>query len=285
MTLARWSVLALVLSIGAFAFACGGSGGGKKPGGDADVLRDQAVAAMNALDSYSVEMDLGQGEPFVIEYKSPNSYRTKLVANDDQTGKRTLGEVLYVADTIYARKCDPDGSSCGDWDTTTRGDVIVGAASPSYFPQWPVVALEMADDVSISGDTISGSVNHIRAVFENNKRLLPPGAGSGEKCTAGSAPVREGVTATPAPTIEGKSSCHQMSEAEALEGQEPGLSFYDEHPARLEVEVDPQTHRVASVKVTIIVENDDASSPQSVTTRSFTFTYSKYNAVTIEAPQ
>lgn len=187
---------------------------------DPNQVRDQVVAAMNGLESYRVEFDLRTLEQTTIEYKKPNSYRSLVIADDNQTGERTLGELLYVGDMLYARKCDPDGSNCSDWDSTERGDIVVGAGSPSYFPQWPIVALEMAIGFEVlqdSGSTVvlGGTVNHLRAVIENAVRLSPG-----------------------------------TSLAEQLESQEPGLTFAEENPSRLDVWIDPDNLLIERVKLT-----------------------------------
>ncbi len=251
---------------------------------DAASLREDVVAAMNDLDSYSVEMNLGEGEPMVIEYKKPNSYRSLVIANDNQTGERTLGELLYVGDTIYARKCNPDGAECKAWDQTDRGDVIVGAASPSYFPQWPIVALEMADNVSASDASIRGTVNHIRAVFENSRRLSS-GRSQGEECSVGSPPVsgEDGAATTRLPTSTSRPDCRELSDEGELNNQEQDLSFYDDNPATIEAEIDPESHRLTRFKMTFVVPGDDGEPTGEE--RTITFTYSKFNDVTIEAPE
>jgi hypothetical protein len=247
---------------------------------------------MNRLESYRTEMDLGAGDPIVIEYKKPNSYRSLVIANDNQTGLRTLGELLYVGDTIYAHKCNADGTDCKAWDRTPRGEVIVGAASPSYFPQWPIVALEMAHDVSASTETgrvlVRGSVNHIRAVFENSRRLAKTAGITptyGQECSAASTPV-ERTTPPDDPSTPGSSSaqnCRDLTYEESLASQEPGLSFYDNNPATIEAEIDPVTHLLTRFKMTFAVPGDNGELTGEE--RTLTFTYSKFNGVTIEAPQ
>ena len=260
----------------ALVVACGGSGD-KFALGEADAVRDQVVEAMNGSESYRVQMDIGAS--FVIEYKRPNSYRTLVVRDDNETGESTLGEQLYVGDTIYARKCDPDGTNCGEWDTTARGDVIVGAASPSYFPQWPMVALDMADDITASDGVLRGSANHIRAVFENSGQLHEASGKTptfSRECSSASAPGGGSE----------EQNCRNLTLAEELEIQEPDTSFYDEHPARIEIEFDPETHLIGRFSVTIIEENEDADIGEHVVEpRTFTFTYSNFNAVTIEAQE
>ena len=78
MQLAKLLLLGLVAAAILLAVACGG--GVWERHSDAKALRDQVVAAMNGLESYRVNMDLGAGEPIVIEYKKPNSYRSQVIA-------------------------------------------------------------------------------------------------------------------------------------------------------------------------------------------------------------
>jgi hypothetical protein len=80
--------------------------------------------------------------------------------------------------------------------------------------------------------------------------------------------------------------CSALTYEEALNGQEPDLSSLDEHPSRIDVEVDPATHLIAKFTITIIEENEDADLTESnVETHTVVFTYSKYNEITIEAPE
>ena len=209
--------------------------------------------------------------------------------SDNQTGLRTIGELLYVGDTIYAHKCDPDGTNCTAWDRTKRGDVIVGAASPSYFPQWPIVALEVADGVSVSeGSSIRGTINHIRAVFENSRRLVEAAGITptyGQECGAASTPVELTTPPDDPSTLESSSAqnCRDLTYEESLASQEPGLSFYDDNPASIEATTDPKTHFLTVFKMTFAIRGDNGEPTDEY--RTLTFTYSNYNGVTIEAPE
>ena len=265
----------LALALVALAIACGGGSSSSvntTPSAGADTLRDQVVTAMNDLDSYYAVFATG-AYTFETDFQKPNSYRSAVVANDDQTGKSTRGETIELGDTVYARKCRPDGSQCEAWDSAPRKEGRVGYGS--YDPGWPIVALETADDVSFSGGVLRGFVNQIRAVIENTRRL-------GE--AAGVAPSY-GCSSSSAETPP-QDDCRELTYDEALEGQEPGLSFLDEHPSRIEVEFDPDTHFIDRFTITIIEEDEDAGLTQpNVKTHTVTFTYSKYNDVTIEAPE
>jgi hypothetical protein len=273
------------------AMACGGGSSSSvntTPSADADALRDQVVRSMAGVNSYHAVFATGDFT-FEMDFQKPNSYHSAVVADDDQTGKSTRGETIELGDTAYARKCKPDGSQCEEWDSAPRKEGRVGYGS--YDPQWPVVALEIADGVSFSGGVLRGFVNQIRAILENDKRLgeaagITPDYG--QECSGGAETpieVHDGtVVGTPESSGNKDEDCRELTYEGALEGQEPELSFLDQHPSRIDVEFDPETRLVRRFTITIIEESEQAKA-QHVETHSVTFTYSDYNNVTIEAPQ
>lgn len=270
--------------------ACGGGSSSNVDttlSADADALRDQVVAAMTGVNSYHAVFATGDFE-FETDFQKPNSYRSAVVAKDDQTGKLTRGETIELGDTAYARKCRPDGSQCEAWDSAPRKEGRVGYGS--YDPQWPLVALEMADDVSFSGGVLRGFVNQVRAVIENTRRLgEAAGVTPSYGCSSSSAetPVAIGNGAsvsTPASSSKDE-DCHDLTYEEGLENQEPELSFLDEHPSRIEVEFDPDTHLIDRFTITIEEDENAGLTQPNVKTHTVAFTYSKYNDVTIEAPE
>ena len=72
--------------------------------------------------------------------------------------------------------------------------------------------------------------------------------------------------------------CREQTFEESLESQEPGLSFYDENRATIDVWVSPDdllVHRVA-----LSIPPDEANGAET----SFVMEYSLFNQVEIEAP-
>jgi len=156
-----------------------------------------------------------------------------------------------------------------------------------------VVALEMADALSVSEGVLRAGVNQIRAIFEHSRRLQEAAGVAPQftrACDGGVTPVeiRDGtVVSTPQASDMDDLECRDLTYEESLENQEPGLSFIDEHPSRIEAEFDPATNRLSTFTITMIEEDyvgGDEPEP-SGETRTITFTYSDYDDVTIEAPE
>jgi len=60
------------------------------------------------------------------------------------------------------------------------------------------------------------------------------------------------------------------------------VDYYDSHPAMIDAVIDPQTHQVKSITVTA----DYVSTPEPLVSGfHIVFTYSKFNEITIEAPE
>ena len=158
-------------------------------------------------------------------------------------------------------------------------------------PGWPLVALEMAGELGLVGQDkvdgvalthLRGSVNHLRAILENQRRFLTAAGitSFGRWCTiVAMNETGELVEAAPGTPVENEELCHEQTFEESLESQEPGLSFYDENRATIDVWVSPENflvHRVA-----LIVPPDEAGGAE----MSFVVEYSRFNQVEIEAPR
>jgi len=287
MWLARALVFGLAVVPMALAGACAGAGG-KPAVGNADGLRDQALAAMADVSSYRTELELAEGAPLIWEYAKPSSYRTYVAAKDAETGKQvSFGEELYVGDSIYARNCDDVETNCQEWKSSPRGKTVISAPSPAYYPQWPLVALEMAKDMTASakgGDfRLVGTVNPTRAVLESTKRILDQEGRSdfGRECTS-SATAMQVQDGEPSPTpasITPQETCRDTTYSDLLAQEADDIAFFDEHPATIKASVDKDTHLVSRIEITL--PSREAGQADAL----FVMTYSKFNGVTIEAPE
>jgi hypothetical protein len=276
--LCAFAVVAVTLLLA----ACGGGGG-------SEARRDRIVEAMEDVDSFRAVFTHGDSS-LTIEILEPDSFRVIAAGTLAGSEGPTQMESLYIRDRMYSRTCDGSGASCEEWEAREGG----GAAGlGSYDPRWAIVALEMADEVSVSNDVLRGSVNQIRAVFEHSRRLQE-GANVTPRftrsCHGAETPVeiRDGTpVSTPRRSYEDDLECRDLSYEESLESQEPGLSFIDEHPSRIEAEFDPATNRLSTFTITMIEEDyEGGGDPEpSGETSTITFSYSKYNDITIEAPE
>ena len=278
------------------------------------VLWDRANAAMAALDSYHVAFifptppeDLREEVRWEAEFASPNDYRFLLFSAEGETEEvcesyslpggghgrtcrevltnitsRSVFETVFVGDKAYARQCQDVGKQCDPWQERPRPELPIAGPSPTYFPQWPLVALEMAQPIKIVGEEeidnatlihLHGSVNHLRAIFEN-ERLVLTGAGItsfGEECTAEASFPGE---------PPGEPTCRELTFEESLEQQEPQLSFYDENPATIDVWLSSDDLLVHHIALTIPPHEFPFDEEG-----TFTIEYSLFNQVKIEAPR
>ena len=86
------------------------------------------------------------------------------------------------------------------------------------------------------------------------------------------------VGPTPSNSIDVEEDCRELTFEESLERQEPGLSFYDEHPGTIDVWVsrdDALIHRIE-----LGIPPDDPVGEEG----RFTIKYLLFNEVEIEAP-
>jgi hypothetical protein len=268
--------------------------GGRTEG--AETLVEEALAAMDGLNSYRLEMGFAPGEapPIVIEFVAPDSYRSQWTAVRATNGSESpegVFDIILVGDKAYARQCEALRQDCEDWQEGPRPAVPIAGPSPSFLPQWPLVAMEMAQGVQdLGGERIDGnslvhlrgSVNHIRAVMENERRIFAAtGITSfGEECKLEAAAP---VSGTP---IEREQVCRELTYEEALENQEPALSFYDQNPATIDVWLSPDDFLVHRIELTIPPHDDpsvEVEPPDEET--SVLFEYAAFNEIVIEPPR
>ena len=251
--------------------------------------------------------DIQEEYRWEIEYEAPDSYRVLLFAAEGEREERcesyvlpdgsgsgrtcyeiltsitsqTVAETIVVGDTIYGRRCKDIDKECDRWQEQPRGPIVIPALSYSFLPQWPLVALEMAAQLELAGqDTVDGvplihlqgSVNHLRAVLENERRVLTAAGTTsfGETCT---------VEVSSPGEPPGERTCRELTFEESLEGQEPQLSFYDENLSTIDIWLSPDDLLVHRIAITI----PPHELPDQET--AFTIEYSLFNQVEIEAPR
>ena len=276
----------VILAGAALLLAAGACTGGGKTPSDPQELADRALAAMADLDSYRAELDFGSSEagPLLTEFARPQSYRLQGGFKKQSEGGEPVDRVIesiYIDNGSYHRECDKADVGCGEWQLGPADTPAPAGPSPLYLPQWPLAGLDLADDLKLAGREeldgepmlkLTGTVNHIRAVMENIRRLY---------AEAGVTAFGQDCQDTP----DGGQTCRDLTFDEALQQQEPALTFYDGHPGTLEVWLSAEGYRVHRVHVTVPPFNDPSQGgdPSSVET-SVIFSYSKFNDVTIKAP-
>ena len=295
-----------VVALALVAIACGSERDLADLDLDAVDLVTRSTGVMNELDSYHVRFtitahpeDVREEHVWEFDVVRPDSYRVVLHSVEGaekevcetrghggtctivltSITKRSRFEGLYVGDFAYSRECDGDGDHCGDWEREARPELLVFGPSPSYLPQWPIVALEMIDDaesvelVRIAGvETvlIRGKLNLLRAVLENQRRLLEPlGITTfSTQCSSGGVPMNvEGDTFT----------CRDLSFEETLERQD-NVAFQDENPPTVDVWISPEDGRLHRITITGPFEDGGLPEPM-------TIDYSDFNGVSLEAPE
>jgi hypothetical protein len=276
------------------------------------VLWDRAGTAMAALDSYHVAFLFPAGPEEVrweAEFAAPDSYRFQLFTAEGETRQecasppdggvfvygtpcreiftsitaQAVAETVLVGDRAYVRQCQDVEEQCEPWLDGPRPQVPIAGPSPTYLPQWPLVALEMAQPVEVVGGEeidgvtlvhLHGSVNHLRAIMENERRALTAAGitSFGEECT-----VEASLPGEP----PGAESCRELTFEESLERQEPDLSFYDETPAVIDLWVSPDNFLVHRIALGAAPPPDEPGGEQ----LPLIVDYSRFNQIQIEAPQ
>jgi hypothetical protein len=279
---AVWVYLLGLAAVAVTAVACGGVAND-----GTSATAEDVIESFDDVSSYRVEMYVDTPTPLVYEFEEPDSWHAFYGSQDARSGEVLgIGEVLYVGDDSFIRDCDGMDVGCGAWKKEPRGDIIVAAVTPSYLPQWPIVALQLADEKSVStrGDelVVTGRVNVLRAILENLHVLTEEAGGSkyGRSCTSGVTPsevneqgtvVREGGP--------GSEVCRDTTYEELLEQEADDIANGDEHPATLTATIDAETLLPKSIEVRVPPREADR---EMMTLR---FEYSRYNEVTVRAPE
>jgi hypothetical protein len=300
------------------ALACGVSGDPDKAR-DPSAIVQEALTATDQLDSYHLAVitpaspeDIRDEFRWEVEFAAPDSYRFLLFGAEGEsreicesytppeggTGQtcrevltkitsRTVFESILVGDKAYSRQCEALDQNCDDWQEGPRPAVAIAGPSPSFLPQWPLVAMEMAWDLQtlgaedMDGDSLlhlRGSVNQIRAVMENERRVFTAtGVTSfGEECEQEAAVP---VSGTP---IQSEEVCRELTYEEALQNQEPTLSFYDQHPSTVDVWISRDDFLVHRIEIAT-PPHEDVNPPSEEI--SVLFEYSRFNEIVIEPPR
>ena len=310
--------LAFVLSLFALLLAsCGSDQPKLDPNLDAEALLAQSSIEMNALDSYHVRFsvpahpeDVREEHRWEFDFVQPDDFRyllyhaegvQKEVCETHGQGRtctfiltsiteRSRYEVLYVSEFSYWRQCDGKGDNCDDWEREARPELPMIGPSPTSWPQWPIVALEMIDQPEpveiermsgVETVRIRGTLNMIRAVFENQRRVLEALGitAFGTECgvydvqmnTEGSFPSTQ-----PGPTA----TCRDVSFEETLAEHDDSIAFQDENPATIDVWISPEDGRLH--RLTIAGPVEDSGEPSII---EFTIDYSEFNSVSLTAPE
>lgn len=308
--------LVLTILAGALALAAGCGGGGKDVEvGDAQTFVADALAAMSNLHSYHVafrfptdpqdardetrwDADISRtsGVRFLVyDARGPSkevcdsgqSCRQILTAIE----RRVVLESIFSGDRVSVRQCEEAGSPCSSWQSQPfEGGIIAAGPSPSYYPGWPLVLLSMARsweavDTKDGIVHLRGEANQLRAILEHERLLVTAAGGTsfGEECTA---EAEEPVVVSPSGEVEATPAatpaeiCRELTFEEALEQQEPDLSFFDEHPSAVDVWVSPDNHLVRRITITA----EPRPGHRAWEGEPATIEYSLHNAVQIEEP-
>ncbi|OGO52832.1 MAG: hypothetical protein A2148_06390 [Chloroflexi bacterium RBG_16_68_14] len=304
--------LATLLFLAVATGACDGDDESLELPDSPEGLWEQARAAMAALDSYAVSFTFPYGPEEIgwdAEVAAPDSYHFLLVTAEGETKEecaapveegvfvygtpcrevfteiteRSVLETILVGDKAYSRQCEDQGTGCGQWQQRPRPQLPIAGPSPTYAPQWPLVAVELAEPVEVVGREeiggtsvvhLHGRVNHLRAIFENERRVLTAAGISsfGRECTAeASAPGEP----------PGEEVCRDLTFEESLEQQEPDLSFYDKNPAVIDIWVSPDDLFIRRIAIGAPPPPEEPESGQV----ALIIEYSRFNQVQVSPPQ
>jgi hypothetical protein len=297
----------LAIGLAALLAACGG-GGSSEVDGTPEEWAQRALDAMADAQSYRVEFSAPDADVefgWAFEYAVPDSYHFSIEVGEKSVdgecyalpGGETTGdcnangeitnryffEQILIGDVSYSRRCERENEGCDAWEEQERPPYPVIGPSPSYLPGWPLVAIELAAWDGVRGDggdiVVRGTVNHLRAIFENDRRVLTAAGVTsfGQSCTAANetpVAIGENLTGDMPEGVE----CHEQTFEEMLAAQEPGLSFYDASPATIELTVSRDDGTVRRIELSAEAAPDH---DEGVT---LVIIYSRFGDVTIEAP-
>ena len=277
---------------------------------DAQAVIDGAVLALADAESYRTTFafplpaeDVREAAMWEVHYQKPDSYRMLLFGEDGPTTEvcesytqpggsgrfcqdvvtevteRTVAESVLVGDGAFGRRCDGVDQGCEAWRESPRTGPPEFGLSPTFTAGWPAVVLEMiavdAGTQLVDGNQlvrVSGSVNLLRAIFENQRRLSEAAGitSFGTSCT---------VTFSPTPGGgPGEEVCHEITFEELLEGEDD-VAFEDENPSEVVIWFSAGDLLPRRMEITQAPRPDDPSAGALV------IEFGDYNEVTIEAPE
>lgn len=277
---------------------------------DAQAVIDGAVVALADAESYRTTFafplpaeDVRKAAMWEVYYQKPDSYRALLFGEDGpstevcesytlpggsgrscrdvvtEITERTVAESVLVGDGAFGRRCDGVDQGCGSWEQKPRMGAAEFGLSPMLTAGWPAVVLEMiavdAGTQLVDGDQlvrVSGSVNLLRAIFENQRRLSEAAGitSLGSSCTVTFSPTPGGGS--------GEEECHEITFEEMLEGEDD-VAFEDENPSEVVVWVSVADLLPRRMEIT------QAPRPGDANEGALVIEFGDYGEVTIEAPE
>jgi hypothetical protein len=245
----------------------------------------RALVAMEELTSYRQEFTFRpSGEPVTLlaDYADPGDYHERLLETGDIT---ETFEVILVGESTYAKYCDDYPDDCEEWEESAGRPVIPGAGGfTTVGPETlGLVALEqVVSPRAIKADQIEGeavlhlrgSLNIARTVYENQRRALRPGERFSETCRSSGS-----TGGTPSQTV-----CEDLTIEEYYEREAGGTDFEDVPPTTIDIWISTQDSLVRRVVIAkgVLLAGTEEIPP---TDRYFEVTYSRFNEVSVEAPE
>lgn len=172
-------VVAAVAGLGLLAWGVLRTSGGED---GPEHMRDRALKAMAALDSYHVEImgvawDIAGGDFAVTEHitvapSSSGSTARGVTIASDQSG-RGRSESVFYGPNRYTRLC-LDVGQCEPWDQWQRGDVGLDFVGEFPHPRHGIAALEDAYDLATvrDGEEVGDADMHLRGKVNAKRSIL-----------------------------------------------------------------------------------------------------------------
>ena len=277
---------------------------------DAQAAIEGAAVALANAESYRTTIafplpaeDARGAAVWEVHYEKPDSYRLLLFSEDGpstevcethalpsgsggscrnivtEVTERGVFESVLVGDATFSRRCDGVDRGCEAWRESPRMDLPIFGPSPTYTAGWPAVVLEViAVDAGMQmedGDElvrVSGSVNLVRAILENQRRLSEAAGITtfGGSCTVVMTPGDE----------SGEEECIETENTfEDLLEQEDDVAFEDENPSQVAVWVSLVDGLPRRIEIT------QAPRPGDANEGAIVIEFGDYGEVTIEAPE
>ena len=292
-----WFPLAILLSVAwlllvSILVSRGGDGAGPTTplAVDAATLLRQSQAAMLELDSFQLEYvspSQGLGITYRVLWQSPNSvhvlYRDRV--GHYETGQEPLitdqgfVEGIVIGERIYFRRCAAEGEDCQPWEENARQRMYMPGSHPGQLdPLWTIELLGLVlspqivgqDDVEgVACTHIWGRTDLVQATVQSMRRAEETRGPLdwGEECT-GRATTVGGERLGECHTVTLDEYIAKIEESAAEEGWSG--------PVPVEVWVGEHDRRVRRF---------DLLQYAPVEVVAMSFTYSRFDEVTVEPPK